>query len=83
MVLGILTAIAACPAIIGTVEAVRQGQKQSAKEKHRGLKTNLSVACARESIGGREIDGCTVVLSENKVGVIPKPGAVSVHNLAI
>lgn len=69
MVLGILTAIAACPAIIGTTEAVRQGQRQSAKEKHRGLKTNLSVVCSRATKGGREIDGCEVVLSENKVRV--------------
>jgi hypothetical protein len=69
MVLGILTAIAACPAIIGTTEAVRQGQRQSAREKHRGLKTNLSVLCSRASKAGREIDGCEVVLSENKVCV--------------
>jgi hypothetical protein len=67
MVLGILTAIAACPAIIGTTEAVRQGQKQNAREKHRGLKTNLAVACSRVTKAGREIDGCEVVLSENKV----------------
>jgi len=67
MVLGILTAIAACPAIIGTTEAVRQGQRQSSKEKHRGLKTNLVVNCSRVSRGGREIDGCAVVLSNNKV----------------
>lgn len=82
MVLGILTAIAACPAIIGTVEAVRQGQRQSAREKHRGLKTNLSVACSRESIGGREIDGCAVVLSENKVGAHSKASAVSARTPA-
>jgi hypothetical protein len=68
MVLGILTAIAACPAIIGTTEAVRQGQRQNAREKHRGLKTSLSVICSRASRAGREIDGCEVVLSENKVG---------------
>ncbi|KAF1914570.1 hypothetical protein BDU57DRAFT_588842 [Ampelomyces quisqualis] len=67
MVLGILTAIAACPAIIGTTEAVRQGQRQNAREKHRGLKTNLSVVCSRTTKGGREIDGCEVVLSENKL----------------
>lgn len=67
MVLGILTAIAACPAIIGTTEAVRQGQRQNAREKHRGLKTNLAVACSRATKAGREIDACEVVLSENKV----------------
>ncbi|KAF1842592.1 uncharacterized protein K460DRAFT_293636 [Cucurbitaria berberidis CBS 394.84] len=67
MVLGIMTAIAACPAIIGTTEAVRQGQRQNAREKHRGLKTNLSIVCSRATKGGREIDGCELVLSENKL----------------
>lgn len=41
MVLGLLKAIAACPAIIGTSEAVRQGQRKNAKEKHRDQKSNL------------------------------------------
>lgn len=67
MVLGILTAIAACPAIIGTTEAVRQGQRQNAREKHRGLKTNMFVNCSNVSSAGKEVDGCEVVLSDNKV----------------
>lgn len=67
MVLGILTAIAACPAIIGTTEAVRQGQKSNAKEKHRGLKTNLIASCTSISRTGGEINGGVVVLSDNKV----------------
>jgi hypothetical protein len=67
MVLGILTAIAACPAIIGTTEAVRQGQKSSAKEQHRGLKTNLIASCSCTSPGSGEINGGVVVLSDNKV----------------
>ena len=67
MVLGILTAVAACPAIIGTTEAVRQGQRQNAREKHRGLKTNLFINCSTASRRGKEIDGCTVVLSDGKV----------------
>jgi hypothetical protein len=62
MVLGILTSIAACPAIIGTVEAVRQGQRQSAKERHRGAKTNLVV-----SSSNIEIDGCPVELRDGRV----------------
>jgi hypothetical protein len=68
MVLGILTAIAACPAIIGTTEAVRQGQRQSAKEKHRGVKTNLFVNCSGTSRAAKEVDGCQVVLNSGKVG---------------
>ncbi|KAF2710781.1 hypothetical protein K504DRAFT_480885 [Pleomassaria siparia CBS 279.74] len=67
MVLGILTSIAACPAIIGTVEAVRQGQRQSAREKHRGLKTNLIVHCSTVTRAGREINGVQIVLSSDKL----------------
>jgi hypothetical protein len=62
MVLGIITAIAACPAIIGTTEAIRQGQRKSAKEQHRGAKTNLVVSCSNS-----EVDGCAVVLRDGRV----------------
>jgi hypothetical protein len=67
MVLGILTAVAACPAIIGTTEAVRQGQRNNAREKHRGTKTNLIASCASVSQKGSEINESTVVLKNNKV----------------
>ena len=68
MVLGILVAIAACPAIIGTTEVVRQGQRQNtSKKRHRGLKTKLFVNCSATSRAGREVDGCEAVLSDNKV----------------
>ncbi|KAJ5496672.1 hypothetical protein N7463_008659 [Penicillium fimorum] len=69
MVLGLLTAIAACPAIVGTTEAVRQGQRTNAKEKHRGVKSNLIISCARTSSAGRYIDGCSVVLHDNKLWI--------------
>ena len=69
MVLGLLTAIAACPAIIGTTEAVRQGQRNNAKEKHRGQKSNLVASCpkGKSSKHGRQVDGGMVVLRHNKV----------------
>lgn len=67
MVLGLLTAIAACPAIIGTTEAVRQGQRNNAKEKHRGQKSNLIVSCPRKSTHSSTIDGGVVILHQKKV----------------
>ena len=67
MVLGIITAIAACPAIIGTTEAVRQGQKKSAKEQHRGAKSNLIVSCCSSSTVTSQINGGSVVLRNQKV----------------
>lgn len=67
MVLGIITSIAACPAIIGTTEAVRQGQRTNAREKHRGLKSNLFVSCSTTTRSGREVNGSEIVLQNNKV----------------
>lgn len=67
MVLGILTAIAACPAIVGTTEAIRQGQRKSAKEQHRGLKSNLVVTCGTNCPAAREVDGARVMLRDNKL----------------
>ncbi|MCJ1439124.1 hypothetical protein MMC27_008515 [Xylographa pallens] len=67
MVLGILTAVAACPAIIGTTEAVRQGQRNNAKERHRGQKANLIVSCSGKSKHAAQVNGGTVVLRNNKL----------------
>jgi hypothetical protein len=67
MVLGILTSIAACPAIIGTTEAVRQGQAQNRRQSHRGRKSNLLVSCSDPSRKARDIHGGTVVLRDKKV----------------
>lgn len=67
MVLGILTSIAACPAIIGTTEAIKQGQHQNAKQEHRGRKSNLQVSCTDPSRKARDINGGTVVLRGKKV----------------
>ena len=67
MVLGLLTAIAACPAIIGTTEAVRSGQNKNAKEKHRGQKTNLVATCVKSTSQSAQINGGMVVLKNHKV----------------
>ncbi|KAL6716541.1 hypothetical protein ACLMJK_006108 [Lecanora helva] len=73
MVLGILTSVAACPAIIGTTEAVRQGQKQNEREKHRGQKVNLTVRCTRKSSYSSQIDGGLVVLRDHKLYIENTP----------
>jgi len=69
MVLGLLTAIAACPAIVGTTEAIRQGQRNNAKERHRGRKSNLVVSCSDPSPRSREINGGSIVLRDKKLWV--------------
>jgi hypothetical protein len=72
MVLGILTAIAACPAIIGTTEAIRQGQRNNAKERHRGQKSNLIASCPSKSSQSAKINGRVVVLRKNKVRTVTR-----------
>jgi len=67
MVLGLLTAIAACPAIVGTTEAIRQGQRKNSKEIHRGQKSNLFVSCATDTRAGKEVNGSAIVLRNSKV----------------
>ncbi|WWC67068.1 uncharacterized protein I206_100975 [Kwoniella pini CBS 10737] len=68
MVLGILSAVAACPAIIGTTEAVRHGQKAQAKEAHRGQKVNMIVKLPTAVPGYTEkFDGALIVLKDNKL----------------
>ncbi|MBE3048202.1 hypothetical protein IMZ48_38000 [Candidatus Bathyarchaeota archaeon] len=67
MVLGIITSVAACPAIVGTTEAIQNSQRQERKAQHRGTKTNLVVACADPSADGDYIDGSYIVLRDNKV----------------
>ena len=69
MVLGILTSIAACPAIVGTTEAIRYGQKQNQRDEHRGRKNNLSVTLHRHSEYSPQFNGASVVLKENKLFV--------------
>jgi hypothetical protein len=69
MVLGLLTAIAACPAIIGTTEAVRHGQKQNQREDHRGRKYNLSVTLHRPSLYTKRFNGAPIVLRDGKFWV--------------
>jgi hypothetical protein len=67
MVLGLLSAVAACPAIIGTTEAVRQGQKSNAREKHRGRKVNLIIRLPNKNEYSPRFDESLIVLKDGKV----------------
>ncbi|OJD40743.1 uncharacterized protein BKCO1_1000524 [Diplodia corticola] len=49
------------------LQAVTQGQHKSAKEKYRGLKTNLVISCTGTSSGSHEVNGRSVVLLNNKL----------------
>lgn len=67
MVLGLLGAIIAVPAIVGTTEAIRQGQHANAKEEHRGRKANLVVNLPKPNRYSQAFDGAPVVLRNKKV----------------
>ncbi|RFU31453.1 hypothetical protein B7463_g4897, partial [Scytalidium lignicola] len=67
MVLGIITSIAACPAIIGTTEAIQQGQRQNKREQFRSGKSNLLVTCSDPSKKATDIHGGSIVLKDGKL----------------
>lgn len=69
MVLGIITSIAACPAIVGTTEAIRYAQKQNNREEHRSRRTNLTVSLLNRSSYSARFDGAFIVLKDNKLWV--------------
>lgn len=67
MVLGIITSVAACPAIIGTTQAIEQGQRQNKRDQARSRKSNLLVTCHDPSKKATDIHGGTIVLKDGKV----------------
>lgn len=66
MVFGIIAAVAAVPAIIGTTEAVKQGQRQNKREEHRGRKSHLTVTLPVRNSYSSRFDGALIVLKDNK-----------------
>lgn len=67
MVLSMLVALTTAPALLGTAEAIRQGQSKDRREEHRARRCNLIVTCVKSCIRSREIDSRRVVLKDNKV----------------
>lgn len=67
MVFGIITAVAAVPAIVGTTEAIRYGQKNNAREQHRGRKSHLVVTLPVRNSYSSRFDGAMIVLKDNKL----------------
>lgn len=77
MVLGVITSVAACPAIVGTTEAIQNSQRQQRKQQHRQRKTNLVVGCQDPSQAGDDLDGSYIVLRDNKVMFLFRSSHVS------
>ena len=73
MALSMLTALLAAPALLGTQEAIRQGQAKDKREEHRGRRCNLVVNCLRPSSRSRELNDRLVVLRDGKVDKVLPP----------
>ncbi|PVI01702.1 hypothetical protein DM02DRAFT_494474, partial [Periconia macrospinosa] len=67
MVLGILIAVVAAPALLGSQEAIRQSQSKEKREEHRARRCNLIASCVKSSARSREINGRPVVLRNGKL----------------
>lgn len=74
MVLTMLIALSAAPALMGTQEAVHQSQNKEKREEHRARRCNLIATCVKSTVRSREIDGRQVVLKNNKA-CLPRPDA--------
>ncbi|KAF2631860.1 hypothetical protein BU25DRAFT_358194, partial [Macroventuria anomochaeta] len=69
MVLGILIAAIVAPGLLGSQEAIRQGQSKDKREEQRARRCNLIATCVKSSPRSREIDGRPVVLRNGKLWV--------------
>lgn len=64
-----MLALATCPALLGTAEAIRQSQSKERREEHRARRCNLVVTCVESCSRSRELDNRQVVPKDNKVGM--------------
>lgn len=69
MVLSILIAAITAPGLLGSQEAIRQGQSKERREEHRARRCNLIATCIKPSLRSKEIDGRPVVLRNDKLWI--------------
>ncbi|KAF9700718.1 hypothetical protein EKO04_001522 [Ascochyta lentis] len=69
MVLGMLIAALVAPGLLGSQEAIRQGQSKDKREEHRARRCNLIATCVKSSPRSREIDGRPIVLRNGKLWI--------------
>lgn len=67
--MSLLLALAAVPGMLGTQEAIRQGQQKERREEHRARRCNLIVRCIKSSQWSRELDGRPLVLRNGAVRI--------------
>ncbi|KAH8728556.1 hypothetical protein GQ44DRAFT_646115 [Phaeosphaeriaceae sp. PMI808] len=67
--MSILLALAAIPGMLGTQEAIRQGQQKERREEHRARRCNIVASCIKSSIHASEINGRPIVLRDGAIYV--------------
>jgi hypothetical protein len=65
--MSLLLAMAAVPGMLGTQEAIRQGQQKERREEHRARRCNLVASCIKSSPRALEINGRPIVLRDGAV----------------
>ncbi|KFA73100.1 hypothetical protein S40288_02795 [Stachybotrys chartarum IBT 40288] len=73
MAMPMLLALAICPAMLGTQEAIRQSQSKNKREEHRARRCNLITSCVKPSIRSRDINGRLVILRDSKLYIANEP----------
>ncbi len=69
MVLGLLVVAITAPGLLGSQDAIRQGQCKDKRKEHRARRCNLIASCVKSSPRSREIDGRPVVLRNAKLWI--------------
>ncbi|KAF2460439.1 hypothetical protein BDY21DRAFT_361394 [Lineolata rhizophorae] len=73
MVVSMILALSTAPGLLGTQEAIRQGQSKERREEHRARRCNLIVTCVKTSSKSREINGRRVILTNDKLYIDTGP----------
>lgn len=62
-----LVALTSTPALMGTQEAIRQGQQKERKEAHRARRCNMVVTCVKQNRWSDSIDHKKIVLRDGRL----------------
>ncbi|KAF2677416.1 hypothetical protein K458DRAFT_243183, partial [Lentithecium fluviatile CBS 122367] len=65
--MSLILALAAVPGMLGTQEAIRQGQQKERREEHRARRCNLVARCIKSSSWSRMINGRPLILRDGAI----------------
>jgi hypothetical protein len=68
--MSLLLAMAAVPGMLGTQEAVLQGQQKEKREEHRARRCNLIATCIKRSVRALDINDRPLILRNGAVRTV-------------